>query len=114
VIAKVSDTLAPRRSVAVTLARKLPTSPLTGTPENRRVAGSKVSQAGSAEPSESVAEYLSASPGVASENAVAGTWKSTAPSSCTVTSTRGFARTGAEFSCARSCWCESVLPSKNW
>jgi hypothetical protein len=53
---KVSSTLPPCGSVAVTLTSRLPTSSLPGVPAKVRVAASKLSQAGSAEPSASVAE----------------------------------------------------------
>ena len=55
VIAKVSLTVAPSVSVAVTWMFKLPTSPLPGVPLKVRVAASKVNQVGNGLPSDSVA-----------------------------------------------------------
>ena len=55
VMAKVSLTVAPALSVAVTLTFKLPTSPLSGVPLKVRVLGLKLNQVGNGLPSDSIA-----------------------------------------------------------
>src|SRR5688500_11482053 len=72
VIVNVSLTDAPLPSSAVTRTAMDPTSPFVGVPENDRVAALNESHGGRAEPSASVAEYVSVSPPSTSLNVLAG------------------------------------------
>ena len=71
-------------SVAVTLMLIVPTSPFSGVPEKLPVVASKLSQAGSGEPSSSVAVRVGVSPASGSTNVPAGRVNEKAPSSLMV------------------------------
>ena len=87
-----TDALLP--SVAVTRMVRLPTSPFPGVPEKVFVAGSKLSQAGSAEPSARVALRVSVSPISGSVKVPAGTVKLKLPFCAMVCSATGVDTTG--------------------
>ncbi len=81
---KSSDTPAPAVSVTVTLSGSIPTLSLAGVPLKVIVAGSNVSQEGSAVPSANVALYVRVSPKLTSAKVFAGTIKLNAASSIVV------------------------------
>ncbi len=79
-----SDTLAPAVSVTVTLSGSIPTLSLVGVPIKVIVAGSNVSQEGSAVPSDNVALYVRVSPKSMSAKVLPGTVKLNIASSIVV------------------------------
>ena len=95
VMANTSETLAPARSVAVTLTLMLPTSPLRGVPLKVRVGASKASQVGSGAPPASVALKVRLSSRSTSAKVVVGTTKLKSASSVAAWSAKASATVGA-------------------
>ncbi len=81
VSANVAETAANSGSVAVTWIEIEPTSLFSGVPENVRVAGLNLNQAGSGLPLANRAEYSSTLPAFGSMNALAANWKEIGASS---------------------------------
>ncbi len=102
-------------SLAVTLMLRVPTSALPGVPEKAPVAGLKVIQFGSGEPSASVALRVRVSPTSGSVKVPTGTVKFRLSSCATLCAGIGVATTGASLTLVtvrlKSVYTEALLPS---